>query len=264
LYFKTTLNLDNTNNIYKRYVPYTVSGTLATRQSQLTVLTSGSLTEYNKRTFVNENTLSYTKTLQEKHTITLLAGASYNADKLENSTMSSNGGFSSYVITTLNAANGITGSSTETKNVLLSYFGRAQYSYNDKYLFSASIRRDGSSRFGANTKWGTFPSASLGWRISKESFMSNVKPISDLKLRASWGKSGNYNIGDYSSIPLLATYNYTFNSALASGQAPSAITNPDITWEESRTIDGGFDIAVLDNRISGSFDYYTKLNYNCC
>jgi TonB-linked SusC/RagA family outer membrane protein len=262
LYFKTTLNLDNTNNIYKRYVPYTVSGTLATRQSQLTVLTSGSLTEYNKRTFVNENTLSYTKTLQEKHTITLLAGASYNADKLENSTMSSNGGFSSYVITTLNAANGITGSSTETKNVLLSYFGRAQYSYNDKYLFSASIRRDGSSRFGANTKWGTFPSASLGWRISKESFMSNVKPISDLKLRASWGKSGNYNIGDYSSIPVLATYNYTFNSALASGQAPSAITNPDITWEESRTIDGGFDIAVLDNRISGSFDYYTKLNYN--
>lgn len=262
LILKSTLNLDNTNNTYKRYVPYTVSGSLATRQSQLTVLTSGTLSAYNRRTFVNENTLSYNKTFKDKHIVTLLAGASYNDNKLESSTMSSNGGFNSYVITTLNAANAITGNSTETKNVLLSYFGRALYNYNDKYLLGLSIRRDGSSRFGANTKWGTFPSASLGWRISQESFMKDVKFINDLKLRGSWGKSGNFNIGDYSSIPVLATANYTFNSVLATGQTPSAITNPDITWEECKTLDGGFDLTVLNNRINATFDYYNKLNYN--
>lgn len=264
LYLKSTLNLDNTNNTSTGYTPYTVSGTLATRQSQLTVLTSGSLSEYAKRTFVNENTLSYNKVFFNNHNVTLMAGASYNNDKIESSTMKSNGGYSSYVIKTLNAANGITGSSSETKNVLLSYFGRLQYSFRDKYLLSASIRRDGSSRFGSNTKWGTFPSASVGWRASEENFFKslNARAISDLKLRASWGKSGNYNIGDYSSIPVLAVYNYTFNSALATGQAPSASTNPDITWEESKTFDTGFDIAFLKNRITGSFDIYSKLNYN--
>jgi len=262
LIFKTTVNLDNTNNTVKSYTPYTVTGSLTSRQSQLTTLTSGSLEEYEKRTFVNENTLSYSKSIKDAHNITLLAGASYNNDKLEASTMKSDGGFSSYVITTLNAANGITGKSTETKNVLLSYFGRAQYNYKEKYLLSASIRHDGSSRFGSNTKWGTFPSASVGWRISEEDFMKNIKNIDDLKIRASWGKSGNYNIGDYSSISVLDTYNYTFNSSLANGQAPSVITNPDITWEESKTIDGGFDLTILDNRITTSFDYYHKLNYN--
>lgn len=264
LYLKSTLNLDNTNNTSSGYTPYKVSGTLATRQSQLTVLTSGSLSEYAKRTFVNENTLTYNKVLFKDHNVTLMAGASYNSDKIESSSMKSNGGYSSYVIKTLNAANAITGSSSETKNVLLSYFGRLQYSFKDKYLLSASIRRDGSSRFGSNTKWGTFPSASLGWRLSEESFFKslNLSAVNDLKLRGSWGKSGNYNIGDYSSIPVLAVYNYTFNSALATGQAPSASTNPDITWEESKTFDGGFDIAFLKNRITASFDMYSKLNYN--
>jgi len=262
LYLKSTINFDNTDNTSKSYVPYSVASSLSARQSQLTVLTSGTLNSYKKQTFVNENTLSYNKTLFENHSIGLMAGASYNNDKIDVSTMRSNGGFNSYVITTLNAANAITGNSTETRNVLISYFGRAQYSYKSKYLFSASIRRDGSSRFGSNTKWGTFPSASLGWRISEESFMQNFKTLNDLKLRASWGKSGNYNIGDYSSIPVLANYNYTFNSAQATGQAPSAITNPDITWEESKTIDFGLDFGLFDSRISGSFDYYNKLNYN--
>jgi len=262
LYLKSTINFDNTDNTSKSYVPYTVASALSTRQSQLTVLTSGSLSSYKKQTFVNENTLSYNKTLFENHNIGLMAGASYNNDKIDFSVLRSNGGFNSYVITTLNAANALTGNSTETRNVLISYFGRAQYSFMSKYLFSASIRRDGSSRFGANTKWGIFPSASLGWRISEEAFMQNIKPINDLKLRASWGKSGNYNIGDYSSIPVLSNYNYSFNSAAVTGQAPNAITNPDITWEESKTIDFGLDFGLFDSRISGSLDYYNKLNYN--
>ncbi len=260
LTFKTTVNLDNTDNTTKSYTPYTIASSLSARKAQLSALTSGSSTGYRKQTFVNENTLAYNATIAMKHDISLLAGASYNSDKLSDIKVTSNGGYNSSVVTTLNEATAVTGSTTETKNVLLSYFGRVQYSFDGRYLLSGSIRRDGSSRFGSNTKWGVFPSASFGWRVSEENFMKGIKPVSDLKLRFSWGKSGNNNIGDYSSIPILATYNYTFNGVQAIGQAPSGVVNPNITWEESNTIDLGMEVGFIENRITGSFDYYNKLN----
>jgi TonB-linked SusC/RagA family outer membrane protein len=186
---------------------------------------------------------------------------------LDNVRLASTSGYNTNSFNTLNGATGIagpTGSYTrESKSVMLSYFGRIQYSFNNKYLFSASIRRDGSSRFGDNTKWGLFPSASVGWRVSGEKFMEPVDFLSDLKLRASWGKSGNNNIGDYSSMPELAFYNYVFGGnspASATGQAPSRVENPNLTWEKSETINAGVDIGVFQNRIFASFDYYTKNN----
>ncbi len=260
LTFKTTINLDNTDNTSKTYVPYIVSSTQATRAAQLTTLTSGTFNTYKKITFVNENTLNYSKVFGGKHDISALAGYAYNSGRIETSSISSNGGFSSNVITTLNAANGITGNTTESKNVLISYFGRVQYAYSNKYLLSASIRRDGSSRFGYNNQWGLFPSASVGWRVSQENFMQNVRFFNDLKLRASWGNSGNYNIGDYSTIPTLSTSNYTFNGQSVVGQAPGVIANPNLGWEKSETYDVGFDATILKNRITVSFDYYSKLN----
>jgi TonB-linked SusC/RagA family outer membrane protein len=260
LTFKTTVNLDNTDNNAKTYQPYIANGTLASRQAQLTTLNNGTYASFRKQTFVNENTITYNRLFKEKHDVTLLAGHSYNMDKLDRVAINSTGGFNNAVITTLNAANGVTGNTTEARNVLISYFGRVNYSFSDRYLLSASIRRDGSSRFGENTKWGNFPSASVGWRVINENFMKNIQHLSDLKLRASWGKSGNYNIGDYSTIPLLGIYNYTFNGVGASGQAPAGITNPDLTWELAETFDVGLDVGILLNRISASFDYYTRTN----
>lgn len=260
LTLRTTLNLDNTDVNAKSYTPYIVTSTRDTRIQKTTELTSGSVAGYRKQTFVNENTLTYNKTIGESHDVSLLAGLSYNSDKIDNFRVASNNGYTFNSITTLNTAVAVTGNTTEAKNVLLSWFGRAQYSFDSKYLFSASLRRDGSSRFGENTKWGWFPSASIGWRVSEESFLKNVSFISDLKLRASWGRSGNYNIGDYSTIPTLANYNYSFNSTQVTGVAPAGITNPDLTWEKSETFDAGFDVSVLNNRISVSFDYYNKLN----
>ena len=163
--------------------------------------------------------------------MSVLAGASYNSDKIDNIRVASSGGFRNG-ITTINNANAVTGTTTESRNVLISYFGRVQYGFNNKYLFSASIRRDGSSRFGEDTRWGVFPSASVGWRVSDESFMSGISQISDLKLRASWGKSGNYNIPDYGSSPLLGASNYPFNGVVANGQAPAGIANPNLAWEK--------------------------------
>ena len=260
LKIKSTLNLDNIDNSTKSYTPYTVRSSLSARQAQLSALTVGSQYGYKKQTFVNENTLSYHKNINDKHDISVLAGLSYNSDMLSDIRVASSGGYTSSAVTTLNATVDVTGSTTETKNVLLSYFGRVQYNYERKYLLSASIRRDGSSRFGSNTKWGVFPSVSVGWRISDEGFMKDQSVVSDLKFRTSWGKSGNYNIGDYSSIPVLANYNYTFNGVQVTGQAPSKITNPDLTWEESATFDVGLDFGILQNRVTGSFDYYNKLN----
>lgn len=258
LIFKTTANFDNTDNENKTYIPAGSASTLLIRQTNPGSITSGTFAAYKQQTFVNENTLSYYKLINGVHDISAVAGLSYNTDKYDLYSLSSVGGYTSSVVTTLNSALSTTGSTSETKNLLLSYFARLQYGFDNKYLFSASLRRDGSSRFGTNTKWGWFPSASVGWRISQESFMESLTFINDLKLRASWGQSGNYNIGDYSSLPLLATSNYTVNNTVVAGQAPGGIVNPDLSWEKSKTMDVGFDASFIKSRINLSFDYYTK------
>lgn len=262
LVFKTTLNLDNTDNSTASYIPSGATGTFITRQTTPGIITSGSYTTYKQQTFVNENTLSFSKLFRAVHDIAAVAGYSYNTDKLDNTALTSLGGYNNSSIPTLNAASSVTGSTTETRNILLSYFGRLQYSYNSKYLFSASLRRDGSSRFGENTRWGLFPSVSGGWRPLRERFFSGNHFFTDLKLRASWGESGNYNIGDYSSIPVLISGNYSFNNMLAPGQSPGNLVNPDLSWEKSRTLNIGFDAGILDNRIVASLDYYKKISSN--
>jgi TonB-linked SusC/RagA family outer membrane protein len=254
--FKTTLNLDNIDNDSKSYTPYRVASTLATRLAQATLQSNGTFAGYKKQTFVNENTISYNKII-DQHDISAVAGFTYNSEKLDNQEIRSNGGFRNDVIT-LNSANGYTSTTTETRNILLSYLARVQYAFDGKYMFSASIRRDGSSRFGANNKWGWFPSASVGWRVSEENFMRTIPFINDLKLRASWGKAGNYQIPDYSTISALSAYNYSFNGGYVIGQANGNLPNPNLTWEKSETYDAGFDVTVLNNRLSASFDIYTR------
>ncbi len=268
LTFKTSLNLDNRDNATSKYTPYTVSGTLLSRTfdpagKALTANTSGSFNTFKRQTFVNENTLNYSKTFNQVHNLNVLLGQSYNWDRTDISEMSSSGGYTSSVIKTLNAAVAVTGKTTATQNVLLSYFSRVQYSYDNKYLFAASIREDGSSRFGTNAQYGIFPSASIGWSIVKENFMKKYSSISDLKLRASYGTNGTNNLGsDYAPIPTLASSGYVFgtNQLAVTGQSPSKIANPDLQWERSVTYDLGFDFGFFKNRITGSFDYYNKLN----
>lgn len=268
LTFKSSLNLDNTDNTSRSYTPYTVASTLlsrtfnATTNPNLTVNTSGSYSTYKRQTFVNENTLTYNTIIKSNHSLNILLGQSYNFDRTDNSTLSSSGGYTSSIIQTLNAASAVTGNTTGTENVLISYFGRFQYAYKDKYLLSASLREDGSSRFGLNTKYGVFPSASIGWRVDQEDFMKKIPVISDLKVRASVGVNGTNNVTDYGSIATLGTGGYSFGATQVAitGQAPNKIANPDLQWERSVTYDAGIDFGILDNRITGSFDYYNKLN----
>ena len=256
LRIRSTLNLDNSDVTSKSFSPPT--------RTLTTSLASGSYSAYHRRTFTNENTATYSKVLG-KSDFTVLVGQSYNFSKLENdASLASSGGYINNSVTTLNGAAAIVVSSanTETQNVLLSYFGRVQYGFDGKYLLSASIRRDGSSRFGADSRSGIFPAVSAGWRISQEKFMEPINnTLSDLKLRASLGYSGNNNIGDYSSIATLGFYNYVFGGnagAQATGQAPNRAANEQLKWERNRTVDFGVDLGLFQNRITASADYYTK------
>lgn len=262
LSFKTTLNLDYTDSKYKYYRPAWVSGSITGRAA------SGKYTGYTRQTFVNENYFNYYKTFGS-HNISAVAGISYHQNTLATFRITGAGGFGSDYITTLNDVNDINATSTDTresKNVLISYFGRINYTFADKYLLGATVRRDGSSRFGANTKWGVFPSFSVGWKVSKEAFMENLSVINNLKLRASWGLSGNESFsaddasGNYEHIPLLQSSNYSFGNQAVVGYSSKNLANTGLSWEESKTINIGLDYGVLNNRVQGAFDYYVKTN----
>lgn len=142
---------------------------------------------------------------------------------------------------------------------MVSYLARANYAYKDKYLLTATIRADRSSRFGEGNKTGTFPSFSAGWRLSEEGFLKEVALISDLKLRASWGKTGNFLIPNYASIGLLNPYNYVLGDVVVNGIAPSTISNQKLTWEKTTQLDVGLDFGFLQDRIYASVDWYRKV-----
>lgn len=148
-----------------------------------------------------------------------------------------------------------------TKTTLMSYMFRVNYSYKDKYLLTVSDRWDGSSVLAPGHKWAMFPSISAGWRLSQEKFLRNVDAISELKLRASFGETGNNAVAPYSTQILANTQTmYDFGGALAKGFAPSGVANTDLTWEKTHEVDVGLDFGFFNERISGSIDYYNKLS----
>jgi len=144
-------------------------------------------------------------------------------------------------------------------SALVSQFVRANYGYKDKYLLTATVRRDGSSRFGANYKYGIFPSASVGWRISEEPFLKRIGAISELKLRASYGSTGNQNIGDFLYSALMGGANAVWGNSVVTGVAPTRFENADIQWERNNQFDAGFDLSLFNGRLGITADYYNKL-----
>ncbi len=267
LSFRTSINFDNTDNNASTYVSYLTAGTQAARTftgaNNLLAATSGTYNSYRRQTFVSENTLNYTRMFDKYHSsLNVLAGYSYNWDRLDRVTMSSNGGFTNAVVQTLSAAAAVTGNTSSSQSVLISYFGRLQYAYKDKYLLLASLRQDGSSRAGEDHRFGTFPAVSVAWKVNQENFMKALPIISDLKLRFSYGVNGNIPPADYGAIATLGSFGYPFGTTLVTGigQAPNVLANPNLHWERSNTYDIGLDFGILKNRITGSFDYYNKLN----
>lgn len=149
--------------------------------------------------------------------------------------------------------------SYRNKNVLASYFGRINYSLNDRYLLTINMRYDGSDKFGANHKWAFFPSASVGWRVSEENFMQEFEQLSNLKLRVSYGQTGNSNIGSNAySFYSIESNRWTFNSTPVVGAQLSQVENPNLKWETTTELNLGLDFGFFNNRISGAFEYFNK------
>jgi len=146
---------------------------------------------------------------------------------------------------------------------LTSFIARINYDYAGKYLFTAAIRRDGSSRFGADNRWGNFPSVSVGWLVSDENFMASINSVSLLKLRASYGVIGNNNIGNYTQYATVnTTTNAIFGSAIAPGASVVTLGNSDLGWETTKQLDIGIDLGLFKNRINVAYDFYTKKTTN--
>lgn len=206
--------------------------------------------------WLSENTLTYQYKIEE-HTFDFLAG--YTAQKYSNNSRTINGtGFANDNVPWISGASTTTGSTNNNAWDVASMLGRINYDYKGRYLLSATIRRDGSSRFGLNKKFGTFPSISAGWIASDESFFPKSDNLSFFKIRAGYGLTGNYNIGDYTQTSLVGQTNYVFNGALSPGLSITQLGNPDLTWETSKQLDIGLEMTFLKNRISVTYDYYNK------
>ena len=219
-----------------------------------------------------ENTLTYTKKIAEKHNLSVLLGQSakkytyrelfgddYNLLETNPDKANIN---SAIAARTLERVAGGTGGFTA--QTLASYFGRLDYNYDERYIFQATVRRDGSSRFGSMHKWAVFPAFSLGWNATNEKFMeSRPEWFSALKFRGSWGRNGNENIGDFRYTSLMdGNQNYYFGSGATStmqyGTSPSVIANPNVKWEQSEQLDLGFESRYFNNALTLSFDYFKK------
>lgn len=211
--------------------------------------------------WLNENTVTWNKTFAEKHDFSVLGGFTMQQNNTEYALASSSNFVNDIMLYNNLGAGSIYNKpeSNATQWNLMSYLARVNYSYDHRYLFSVNARIDGSSRFGSNNKYGFFPSASAAWRISEESFMESVKDlIPNLKLRASYGFTGNTEIGVCQSLATLDSYSYVIGDSQVTGFSPNRIPNPDLKWERTGQFDVGLDIGLWNNRLRITTDYYKK------
>ncbi|RKD90710.1 TonB-linked SusC/RagA family outer membrane protein [Mangrovibacterium diazotrophicum] len=207
-----------------------------------------------------ENTLTYNKEIND-HNFEVLAG--YTAQRAHGESGYLYGtGFPDDRVQTLNAATTITGNTDIQDWALASLISRINYNYKNRYLVSLAYRRDGSSRFGSQNRWGDFPSGSLGWVASEEGFMSAVPQISFLKLRGSWGVTGNNNIGNYTQYSNIVDTNNPVNGVITNGKSLAGLNNEDLGWENTTEVDFGLDLGLFDNRISVTYDYFRRITDN--
>jgi len=210
--------------------------------------------------WLTEYTLNYNRTFG-KHALTGLAGFTAQKERGESNFLNSNN-YPNNLVPTLSAVSGLisNGSSDIYEWSLVSYLGRINYNYNSKYYITASIRTDGSSRFGANKKYGVFPSAALAWRISDENFLQNLSFLNELKLRASYGETGNNNIGNYEHFSTINYFKYPFGDAPVGGFAPGRLANPSLTWEKQKSVNAGVDASLFNKRLMVTVDHFKSRN----
>lgn len=262
LKYTVTFSNQRDQNLYNTY---------ANSQSGLAVNFNGLATRksYLNTSTVVESYFNYDRTFGE-HSIRLLGGYTYQQDRNNDGFGVTTQGFSNDALTYNNiylsnptSLSQVTFDNNPISTLrLISYYGRVQYSYAGKYLFQASLRNDGSSAFGINNRWGYFPAVSAGWNITSEDFMKNIDAISNLKLRAGYGVSGNSTgFNAFSSLLIYGTQSsskFLYNGNITNAIGPVRNDNPDLKWESTGTANIGVDFGILKDRIGGSVDYYIK------
>jgi TonB-linked SusC/RagA family outer membrane protein len=254
LKFRTNLGLQDSRQLDKQFYPTYNDDNLggATHRA-----TSANIikNQANYNSFLFTNNLTYGLTLAERHNFELLALTEYSAVHSTFLNASSQNNITDLVQELGNSSPSLSSGTVDYYRI--SYLGRLNYNYDGKYLFSASLRTDASSRFGANNRWGTFPSVSVGWNIAKEAFLSDVPYISNLKLRGSWGKAGNDKISDYAySSSLTSNMYYVINGVAVVGTTPGGASNPDLKWEETTMTNIGLDLGLFKDQFTLSAEYY--------
>ncbi|OXB00633.1 SusC/RagA family TonB-linked outer membrane protein [Flavobacterium pectinovorum] len=211
---------------------------------------------------LNENTLNYNTTFGENHKFSALGGYTLQYTQGETVTAGAN-----TFVNDANTYNSLQDGvpvkpySDAFESVLKSWLTRVNYSYKGKYNFTLSARADGSSRFGAESLWGYFPSAGFSWNITDEEFANNIKGVTEAKLRITAGTTGNQEIGNYLSLAQMGSVNYSFGGTLYTGLAPTRLANPDLKWEKTNQYNVGLDLSLLDRKVNFVFDvYYKKTN----
>lgn len=260
LRFKTQVSGEIDNYKKNFYNPRSISGEdeVNGRISGGYALVTSSV-NYN---WISETTLMYNKTFNKIHNIDAVAGFSAQQNRWETVTASASG-FASDVYESYNlgaSSSAARKPSSELKEwSMVSYIGRVVYTLQDKYIFTGNMRIDGSSRFGDNNKYGFFPSGAVAWKISEENFMKDLDWLSDMKLRASYGLSGNANaLNPYQTMSKLSYAPYNFNSQEAPGYYESNMPSADLKWETTKQLDLGLDFSVFNRRLNFALDYYAK------
>ena len=252
-FFKSTFGVDARNYRQGRYfAKETIDGD---NQRNFSTVTNQSYP--NEVNYTWENTLNFIKSFG-KHDVTFLLGTSTIKNHAEWWYGEGKGQPDSNSLYWYLASNDreIKIGSNLTESAMVSFFGRLNYKFNEKYMMSASLRSDGSSVLAKGHKWGYFPSASLGWRINEENFLREKEWLSDLKLRVSWGKSGNSAISPYQTLNALDKTVFAYNENPAYGYYPSILANKNLTWETTSTWDIGIDFSLWRGRLSGAIDFY--------
>ena len=257
LVFKSTFAIDRSNLRDGLYQDFK---SVARHQSPGTSNISSTRDEFTRYTW--ENTLTYDAQFgNTAHDLTFLLGHSMNQSVRENTSTFGDAGAEHYYQSSFYDLSKINTPTTRTNYIqqgILSYFSRLNYIFRDKYLLTASIRADGSSTLAEGNKWGYFPSAAVAWRLSEESFLSTTPWLDNMKLRASWGISGNAAIGPYETLQALSSYPiyYFLGNKDVAGNIPDQLGNQDLKWETTNALNFGVDFGIWNSRVYGSIDYF--------
>ena len=251
---RSSLNVNWSNSDQRRFEPTTVGGGFAYPPQAADGLYS------NVETFnwLNENTVHYRDNFG-RHSIDGLVGVTVQEETVDLGAFNATD-YPDDEVETFNAAPTIDGSTDINDWGLVSVLARLNYNYDDRYLLSATVRRDGSSRFGANNRWGTFPSLSVGWRVSDEAFMEGLEQVDNVLLRVGYGQSGNFNIGNYRHLGTITSTDYAVHGEQVSGRAITNLGNANLGWEQVDQLDVGLDLSLFQSRLTVTTDYYYKVS----